>query len=226
MNKINLILLFAFIFSKGLSQNNGLIYPDFIGETLESIHNNLQWKVLVKATGDLNDDHLIDYALVLESKDSILEKRCPSCKLSKQKPRIILVLINENNTAKVMVQNNKFIARGDEGGMSPYIEPELLIENNLLTIFYQFTRSNQSYVFEFNKSDFIIKSAKSVGVHAASGNFSCDLYDFKANIITCTTGHISNDMENTKLIEIKTKPKKLSEFGEMYEWEVVENKYL
>ncbi|WP_250436117.1 hypothetical protein [Hanstruepera flava] len=226
MKKIVLNLFLAFVFVNGLSQTNSFIYPDFIGETFESINNNLDWKILVNAKGDLNNDNLEDLALVLESKDSVLEKRCTGCKILKQKPRVILVLINEDNTPKVIVQNNKFIARGDEGGMATYIEPELSIEDGLLTIFYEYTRSNQSYTFKKVKNNFKIVSAKSMYVHAASGNYENDEFDFLNNKIISKTGNISLEGEKIEVLEIKVKPKGLSEFGEMYEWEVVENKYL
>jgi len=68
-----------------------------------------------------------DYALILESKDSVFEKRCSSCYVLKNKPRIILVFFNQNGNQEVIIQNNRFIARGDEGGMEAYIEPELSV---------------------------------------------------------------------------------------------------
>ena len=119
------------------AQNSETIYPNFIGHTLNSIHNNSDWKILVKVEGDLDGDNLNDCVIVLESKDSIIEKRCNDCKSFQQKPRILLVLTFDDDKLQVIIQNNQFIARGNEGGMSPYIEPELTIDNGLLKIFYQ-----------------------------------------------------------------------------------------
>jgi uncharacterized ubiquitin-like protein YukD len=226
MKKRILTSIFLAFCVLGCSQNNKSNYPNFIGQTLDAIENNSEWNVLKKSSGDLNKDGLNDLTLILESKDSIPEKRCSGCKLLKTKPRIIVVLLNQNGGEKVIIQNNKFIARGDEGGMLPYLEPDLSIKNGLLTIYYQFTRSNQSYVFKFKNNQMEIVSAESNGVHSASANFEYDKYDFKKGEIITKTGNISQDKTKTEIIKINTKPKSLSGFGKMSEWEIAENKYL
>ncbi|RSK41291.1 hypothetical protein [Mangrovimonas spongiae] len=226
MKKRILILFFLGFCILGCSQNKESIYPNFIGQNLNSIQNNSDWKVLKKSSGDLNKDGFNDFALILESKDSVLLKRCPDCKLLKNKPRIIVVLLNQNGTEKTIIQNNDFIALGDEGGMLPYLEPELSIEDGLLTIYYQFTRSNQSYTFEFDKNQMIIIKAESNGVHSASGNFENDKYEFKKGEIISETGNISQEKVKTEIIKFNIKPKSLSEFREMLEWKIAENKYL
>ena len=226
MKKRILTSLFLAFCILGCSQNNKSIYPNFIGQNLDAIENNSNWKVLQKSSGDLNKDGINDFALILESKDSILEKKCSDCKVLKNKPRIIVVLLNQNSGEKVIIQNNKFIARGDEGGMLPYLEPELSIKNGLLTIYYQYTRSNQSYTFGYKNDRMEIKSAENNGVDSASGNFKNDKYDFKKGIITSEKGNISQEKVETEIIKIDIKPKSLSEFGEMSEWEIAENKYL
>ena len=226
MKKRILTLLFLGFFILGCSQNNESIYPNFIGQNINTIENNSDWKILEKSSGDLNKDGFNDFALILESKDSILEKRCLDCKLLKSKPRIIVILLNQNNIEKAIIQNNKFIARGDEGGMLPHLEPELSIENGLLNIYYQFTRSNQSYTFEFDNNKMVIIKAESNGVHSASGNFENDKFDFKKGEIISETGNISQEKVQTEIIKFDIKLKSLSEFGEMSEWEITENKYL
>lgn len=111
----------------GYSQNSEFEYPNFIGQNLYLVENNPNWLILQKSSGDLNKDGMEDYALILESKDSVFEKRCSSCYVLKNKPRIILVFFNQNGNQEVIIQNNRFIARGDEGGMEAYIEPELSV---------------------------------------------------------------------------------------------------
>ncbi|CAH8281591.1 hypothetical protein EV196_104177 [Mariniflexile fucanivorans] len=221
-----LTLLFLCFCILGNSQNNESIYPNFIGQNLNTIENNSDWRILQKSSGDLNKDDLTDFALILESKDSILEKRRSDCKLLKNKPRIIIVMLNKNGYEETIIQNNKFIALGDEGGMLPYLEPELSIENGLLIIYYQFARSNQSYTFEFNNNQMVIIKAESNGVESATGNFENDKYDFKKGEIISETGNILEEKVSTEIIKFSIKPKTLSEFGEMSEWEIAENKYL
>ena len=50
-------------------------YPDFSNHDLNELLNNKAWKVLEKAEGFLNKNNQKDVALVLESKDSLLEQR-------------------------------------------------------------------------------------------------------------------------------------------------------
>jgi len=226
MKKRILIILILCFYTLGFSQNKDSIYPNFVGKHLTEIKQNPDWILLKKISGDLNNDDLDDMVLILESKDSVPKKRCLDCKLLKNKPRIILVLFNQNGKQKVKIQNNKFIARGDEGGMSPYIEPELSIKNGLLNIYYQFTRSNQSYTFEFKNNKMEIVRAESMGVHSASGNYENDKFDFIKGTLTSKTGNISEDKSQSKIIKIEKKPKTLSEFGRMFEWEITEYKFL
>src|SRR5690606_20613311 len=110
--------------------------------------------------------------------------------------------------------------------MSPYIEPELSIKNQLLTVFYQYTRSNQSYTFKYTGYGMEIISAESTSVESASGNFENDKYDFVNRELTTNTGNISQEESSTIVTKIDVKPKFLSEFGTMYDWEIAKYKYL
>lgn len=226
MEKQILTLLFLGFCLLTFSQNKKSIYPNFIGQNLKAIKNNSDWKILQESTGDLNNDGFNDFALILESKDSILEKRCTKCKILKNKPRIIVVLLNQGDSRKVIIQNNKFIARADEGGMLPYLEPELLIENGLLKIYYQYTRSNQLYIFKYKNNQMEIIQAESNSVHAATGNFENNKFDFLKGEIVSESGNISQENINIEVLNIEIKPKILSEFEEMYDWKITEHKYL
>ena len=224
-NKLIIIVLIS-CFTIGYAQNNKSVFPNFMGQDSMTISKNANWKILVKSIGDLDKDKHNDCVLILESKESILEKRCSDCKLLKNKPRIILVLINTNGKLITTIQNNNFIARGNEGGMAPYIEPELFIKNGFLTIFYQYTRGNMSYSFKYKNNDMLIVNAISNRVEAASGNYEFDTYDFKKRKIIVKKGNIAQNNEATEIIKIKKTPQKLTEFKEMYDWEVAENKFL
>ncbi|MCM4161622.1 hypothetical protein FHG64_05705 [Antarcticibacterium flavum] len=219
-------LLFLILSLSGYSQEKESSYPHFIGQPLSFVESHPDWEILKSSTGDLDEDGQNDIALIIESKDSIPEKRCSSCYLRNNKPRIILIFLNKDGYQNVIIQNNEFIARGDEGGMATYIEPELSITNGLLNIFYQYTRSNQSYTFELLEDRMEIIGAKSNGVHSASGNFESVEYDFKEGKIITETGHISQEKLKTEIQKINIKPKSLSEFGKMYEWQVAEYKNL
>lgn len=226
MIKQTLILVFNFLVIFSFSQNKPTSYPNFIGQNLISISENPDWNILEKANGDLNNDGKLDVALILESRDSLYEKRCDPCYVQKNKARIILILLNQHNSQKVIIQNNLFIARGDEGGMAPYIEPELSIKNHLLNIDYQYTRSHLSYTFKFKNNRMILVSAKNSGVTSATGDFESNSFDFIKNIIVTETGNISEEESKIDTLEINVKPKILSEFRKMYDWQVAKFKYL
>ncbi len=200
-------------------------YPDFSNHDLNELLNNKAWKVLEKAEGFLNNNNQKDVALVLESKDSLLEQRIGET-TRKNLPRILLVFLDN----KFFVQNNTFIARGDEGGILPYLTPEISFDKNELIIYYQFTRSNQSYTFKMVKNNLCLIKAESHGTHSASGATEGMFYDFKKKSLTITKGNISSASEDDEkkiyTIELKNGLKKISEFTEMYEWEVLKNRYL
>ncbi len=225
--KDTLFILFLLVLSfSSFSQKGVFSFPNFMSQTFSDVQNNPNWNILSKASGDLNLDEHRDLTLVLETRDSVFEKRCSGCKLLKNKPRVLLVLLGDEISYKVFIQNNKFIARGDEGGMASYIQPELSIRNNNLIIYYQFTRSNISYSFEYAKGKMIINRARVNSVQSATGDFEGNIYNFKKKNIIVTTGNISEEEDEVDTLKLSVQPKTLSKFQEMMEWEVAPDKYL
>lgn len=223
-----IILISIFFISNLIFSQDYNNYPSFKNSSLNEIKENSDWKILQEAKGDLNFDGREDIAVILESKDSIYEKKCEDCYRLKDKPRIIIVLLNENDEYRAISQNNEFIARGGDGVMITYLEPEISIENNKLKIYYQFTRANCTYIFEHNKGSIEIEHFKSVGVESATGNYREHIVDFDKNIVTIKKGHISTDPENDEVrtIPFNKKPKVLEELGRMNSWEIVSDVYL
>lgn len=206
-----------------LAQKVANNYPDFKNKTFNEVLENKNWKVLNKTEGLLNFNEVKDLVVVLRSKDSIYESRLDE-KPRKNIIRIILVLIDN----KVIVQNNKFIAREDEGGMSPRIYPEIEVINNELSIYWEYTRSNINYIFKFFENDLKLTDVKQMYVHGATGNYEYLHYKFIDEILVIKSGNISKDAETIKEIPIILKAglKKLSEINEMYEWEVIKNRFI
>lgn len=207
------------------SQDLPFTYPDLLGKNLSQIEKAENWLILYKASGDLNSDNTEDVAIVLQSKDSVYEKDCDSCKLHLTKARILIVLLSNKDKLKTTIQNNIFIARDHEGGMAPHISPELYIKNHLLTIYYQYTRSSQSYTFAHDDKKLTIISAVSSGA-SGPGYYEGTTFDFVAMEILEETGSIEDEVLHKRIIPITTKPKSLSDFQRMYDWEVVKNKFL
>ncbi|WP_420573240.1 hypothetical protein [Kordia sp.] len=225
--KIQIHILFILLFiTFGYSQNKTVDYPNFIGKDFESIQKNKDWSIIDQVSGHLNNDSKKDMALVLESKNYINEKRCNDCDVSKNKGRIVLILLDEKEKLVVHTQNNKFIARPDEGGMALSIKPIIVIENREFIIFQQYTRSFQSYTFKFQEQQLNIIRANGGGVDAASGATENNKYDFIKGKLTIQRSNISSKDETTEIVSFNIKPKALSEFKEMYEWEVIKNHFL
>ncbi|MAZ27830.1 MAG: hypothetical protein CL868_12235 [Cytophagaceae bacterium] len=211
--------LFLFLLSCAKAQET-VKFPYFQNNTLEDVLDNDDWEVLKRVDGDLNDDSQDDVALILQSKDSVYEKRCESCKLKSTKARILLVFVSKEDSQKLISQNNDFIIRGDEGGMAPYIEPEISIDEGVLKIDNQFTRSRIVYNAKFMDGEFVVSSVSSSGTTAATGAFENHEIDFEKGIIHETKGFIDEEEFEEKTLPLTASPKKLSEFSEMMNWEI------
>ena len=97
--------LFLFLLSCAKAQET-VKFPYFQNNTLEDVLDNDDWEVLKRVDGDLNDDSQDDVALILQSKDSVYEKRCESCKLKSTKARILLVFVSKEDSQKLISQNH------------------------------------------------------------------------------------------------------------------------
>lgn len=212
--------------SWAMAQDLDTSYPDFTGKSLLEIQEQKDWFPFLVAKGNLDEDGQEDVVIVLESRDSIPEKRCSSCYVQKNKARILLVLIAENGTARVTLQNNKFIARADEGGMLTDFAPEIAVKGGRLEIYYELLKGYITYTFVMDNDEPVLATAKTVGV---SGDImEASSYDFIKKILVVKRGHISekDTAKQSFSFELPKGLKKLSDFQQMYEWEVLENHYL
>ena len=115
------------------------------------------WFLKDSCVGDLNNDNIPDLALVIEYKDTIDEIR-PDSSTNNGSPRILLVYfknIRSGNFDQV-IQNNTFIYRYGEGGMSREPYGKIDIKNKILIISYLFTRSHADYKFRYQQKDFYL----------------------------------------------------------------------
>src|SRR5699024_10652329 len=104
---------------------------------------------------------------------------------------------------------------------------QISVKNHQLNIHYRYVRAYTSYTFEYRNGDMVLVHAKTFGRHAASGNTTTSTFNFIDKKIVVKKGNISSDSVTTKSIPIKYKGlKKLSEFGDMYDWKVAKYKYL
>jgi len=122
------------------------------------------WFLKDSSTGDLNGDDIRDLALVIEYKDTINENR-PNNSVNNGSPRILLILFKnpESGDFDLVLQNNTFIIRYNEGGMDPEAYGEITITNKVLEVAFDFLRGFIHYKFRFQQNDFFLIGATNSG---------------------------------------------------------------
>lgn len=190
-------MLFGFALSLNFMSSSQTVYPDFTHQTLSEVREARDWIVLTEAKGNLTRGGGEDIALVLESKDVLLETRCEGCEEQKSKARIVLVL----SAGKVIAQNNLFIARANEGGTTGDITPALSIVNNQLDIFYMLVRGEDHYIFEMKKDDIVLVKASKL--RASHYLFRSDVVDFKKRELITENQSSADQPADRKTIKLK-----------------------
>lgn len=197
-------------------------YPYFKGLVKEGVEQADGWYLLQEATGDLNSDGLSDIVMILESQDSVRHVREPKGDISFSRKRILLVLLDDGTGHHVVVQNNHFLPRSDEGGMLTDLVPEVSIDSGVLQLSVNYVRSNTTYHFHYHRDRFELIWAKRAGVVSGSGLMIVTTFDFENMIITNEMGNVSDDelaVEKEKMKGVKVP--RLANMGAMYSWEVV-----
>lgn len=206
-------------------------YPDLSGMTYKEIQALPKWNILTEAEGLLDGDELKDVVVILESRDRITESRCEGCKKLPNKARIIAVLFSNNSSPKVSIQNNRFIARPNEGGKIRNLRPRIKIADNRLHIFYQYVGSSSvEYSFECRNNELVLVYAKYFAINDQEGMDVKD-YDFIKGSLTIermrsiknSSVYSSDELFSKDVLDISHhKMKTLSDFKEMYSWEIIE----
>ena len=207
-------------------------YPELSGMTYKDLSDLQDWYILTQAEGRLDKDAVEDRVIILESKDSIVEKRCENCPGLPNKARIIAVLLSNDSQPKVGIQNNRFIARPNEGGTVRRLAPKIKIADNALLVYYQYERSsNIEYRFEFREKELVLVHGKSEIDH--DGELVVKNYDFVNGNLTIESTTFPNPENNrmsgefftseTEVIDVSHHQlRSLADFKEMYSWEIVE----
>lgn len=182
-----------------------------------------KWFIKDSAQGDLNGDKRPDLAVVLEYKDTIQELR-PDGFENWGSPRILVVLLRSAKTAgyDLLVQNNTFITRYGEGGMSSDAYKKVRISKGILQLDVEFVRGGAAYKFRFQHNDLYLIGATTGGVSGGIvENFDVNFLTKKAKI---EKGSLEEDKWQTKWVNISIKQlRRLREMKMMFDWEVVKN---
>ncbi|MGZ4055175.1 MAG: hypothetical protein ACXVPU_07440 [Bacteroidia bacterium] len=169
------------------------------------------WKIINVAYGDLNKDKADDVAFVIQSTDTLPELLYNNgTKKYDQEDnsgaRILVVLFKKSDAKyHLMLQNNDFILRPDEGGMCCDPFYELKIENATLIIPFYGGLSNDkwgsTYIFRYEDNDWFLIGASVSSSHVEWGD-STDAssiteeefsYNFLTGKMKTTKSDISSD---------------------------------
>jgi hypothetical protein len=213
-----IVITLSFIIMSG--QQTGPVYPDFHDTTISEIRENTNWEIIAETKGNLDADSKEDMVIILQSKDSVAEKRCETCEQKTQKVRILLVLLRKDNVLKVVVQNNVFIARMDEGGMTKEMVPEISINDNQLNLSYLLVRGERHYIFEKQDRDIVL--IKATTLSTSHYIYRSEVVDFRQRTLVTESRSDKDEPIKTKTTKLTTvkELKKLSELGMMETWDV------
>ena len=171
--------------------------------------------ILDSASGDLNNDHLTDIAVILQHKDSVTLINIDEDTVITQ-PRILIILLktNTDNSFPLSEQNNSFILKHDNSAMDEPFQ-ELNVMNGILEIkfhlFYNmgsWYTSIASYRFRLQKGEFVLIGADHFSIHRATLDFEDYSFNFLTKKRSLTKGNDSTGklttMEITKNLSIKS----------------------
>lgn len=234
----------CFIFFMLLSVSNHALaqkfnFPKLMSKTsLPALTLPENWSIIDTALGDLNADRLEDLALVLEYKHEVDEERAYgnyAIELIKetQKPRILAIYFKEKNGKyRLILQNNDFILRSQEGGQLGDPLKAIRIDENKLMLSFEGGndwRWKLNYDFQYQHSDWNLVNANNVYYHKDSGEMVGKQYDFAERTIRTVIGsifrrNISNYTEDE--VFVFGQVRSLKDFKKPWTWEVTKDNYL
>lgn len=200
------VLLVVCLFYSGVVFGQAFSYP-----TLKSTCHSLtdivppHWIILDSVGGDLNNDGVRDYALALQSIDSV--QLTANEDTTKAKARILAILFGTQNkgTLHLKIQSNTFILCHD----NPYMDDPydgLHIEKNVLSINFRlwyswgsWWTSQLTYKFRYQTNEFKLIGFESYNLHRATMETKSHSINFltgKHKITWSTEGEY--DAENYK----------------------------
>ena len=237
-NLIKILLLFSFLFKFGVAAGQGFSYP-IINKEEKTVENFIPcgWAIKDSAAGDLNNDGIADFVIVLEYKNSaaIIKEKNDSLQMVTTHPRILIILLRNNlsNELQLADQNNRFILTQDDSlAEDPY--QGINIENEILYIhfivFYGSAYKMLSYAFRFQNKLCALIGADSQYFNPATRESD----DCSYNFLTKRWSEIINENND----DPKTRPQKtlhtvglkglktLRSFGEANTWKVTKDNSL
>jgi hypothetical protein len=233
------ILIILLLLKLGLISGQSFSYPIIKNEG-QTISNFIPigWTILDSVSGDLNNNKTLDFAIILQHKDSVtLEKKGAGyIDTVTTQPRILIILFRNtlSNNYQLIEQTNSFILNHDDSRMEdPY--QEIKIENGILQInFHWFYNtggwgvSNSSYKFRYQNKNFVLIGADNNYIDRSTQDFMNNSYNFLTNKWRLTTGNETSktkpesELYHLDLKELKT----FKTFERPCTWQVTSGVYL
>lgn len=193
------------------------------------------WKVLASAKGDLNRDKIDDYALVLESDDSLVVEGYEGGEENDGEetptyhPRMLVVALYNNATNRYerIEQSNTFIMEHDNPDMDePFSEIEIAkgVLNISFNIFMSsggWETTNATYRFRYQDAELALIGADHMVVNRGSGETSSHSYNFLTKKVEIATGSISDDKETKRTRKFSLdRLRTIRTFKKPFSWEI------
>lgn len=154
------------------------------------------WEWIDTGIGDLNNDTLDDVVMVLQCRDTILGDTtglggAPVLAA----PRKLVVLFGTGTGYRLVLDNNRFMLRSNEGGGFDPFEKADVKDGKLVLRFYGGSawRYARSYTFRWQQEAFVLVAAEAANFHVPSGEGTKHAYDFLTHRLTTTTGKVDED---------------------------------
>lgn len=198
MRKIIAFITF-FISVAGFAQNEVLI-PDHGKDTLAFLPK--AWRIVARATGDLNKDGKDDIAIVIEDtkKENFIKNESMGQRLLNLNPRYLLVLFRAGNEYKLAAVNKSFIpSEGDEDATclaDPLLQDGgIYIKKGVLEIDFNYWLScgsygvnHSTYKLRWKDSQFLLIGYDSREYSRSLGDESSESINFVTKKKAITTG--------------------------------------
>ena len=211
------------------------------GKTIKSFIPD-QWKLIDSTSGDMNEDHKMDIAFVIESRDSLItfthtsqlgEEIVVVDRKEKYPRRILAILFKDSltDTFKLIEQSNTVILNHEDIQMNDPFQ-EIKIEKGLLRISYDDRVTNHindnvyQYFFTYQGGTFLLTNVYWDIMNSSLQNTHS--FDFVNKKWIRTEGIINSGQEHKKVyidlynVEIQT----LKSFKRPFRWFVKEGFYL
>lgn len=236
--KHTFLILLSFFFINGTFAQ-AFKFPELPHQGQLSDLTPSNWKIIDSVSGDLNNDGIKDLALILEFYRPVKESRAYGDNTTEiiteiQKPRILAIYFRRSATGsyKLITQNNNFILRSEEGGISGDPLRAMTIKNNQLNLSFEGGgnwRWKLNYAFKYTNKEWQLETANNYAFNEESGEMNDRQYDFLKQKKITITGKIHNRSTGNKSVKqaFPTKvPRTFNNFKKPWTWEITDGEYL